>query len=178
MRRHRAELLRQAGRLDEAQEAASRGLRSRKTRPEWLSLAAEILQDKGRTEEARTLWREWLAVEQKSLAKASTPSAKYSFGWAVALGHARLGEKDLARAAIAQAPALPESTPTYALLWVEAPALVALQDWQRIAELLRRHSTDKNAFYFYDPCSSPELAPMRAVARYAELFSRCPPAKP
>jgi hypothetical protein len=129
----------------------------------------------GRADEARLLLKESVVAGRRSLGKARTPDAKWNLGWHVALAHARLGEKQLAREAIAAAGPPPESAPTSLILSVEIPALSALEDWEPIADLLRKQDDVKDAVFRYDPCSRPELAPMRADPRYSEWFSRCKP---
>lgn len=118
------------------------------------------------------LRRECLRGAQEALRKAETPQARWSAGWTVAEAHARLGEEDLARQAIARAGPAPEGAKVYEVLWVEARPLAALGERGRLGGLLREPAPSQRDRF--DPCISPEVAPMRGDARHRDIFARCP----
>ena len=138
MRTRRAELLRRAGRMREADDAVSAGLNNSHVRAIWLEQAARLRRAQGRTAEERALWQELLQGAENSTATTKDSSDGTSPRWSVVQYLARLGRIDEARARAAsiQSAASSADNPRRRL-YTELPARAALGDLDRVAELIR-----------------------------------------
>ena len=175
--RYQADLLRRAGRLDEAQAIVQRGLCDRKTRAGWTDgLSAAILEAAGEADEARALRERALAVALEREAQAETDEARRETAIRVAVEHASLSQPEPARAALERAaPPPPSDSKALAEQQLRVWVLATLGDLDQAAELLREPSMiEARGFGSFDPCGVEALEPMLADPRYADVVGHCP----
>lgn len=173
MRTRRAGLLRRAGRLREADDAVAAGLSDPKVRAFWLEEAARLRRAQGRAADEQALWQELLQGAEESVAATKGSSDRTALQWSIVQSLARLDRIDEARARAASIQDAPssEENPRYRL-YTELPARAAIGDFDRVAELIRAVPSVNRAYN--DPCQMEDLAPMRDVPKYDDIFKMCP----
>jgi len=173
MRTRRAELLRRVGRMREVDDAVAAGLSDAYVRAIWLDQAARLRRAQGRTAEERALWQELLRGAENSTATMKDSPEPTALQWSTVQYLARLGRLDEARARAASIPDAPTSADnSRRLVSAELHARAALGDLDRIAELIRVVPLVDRADV--DQCRMEDLAPMREVPKYNDLFKMCP----
>ena len=173
MRTRRAALLRRAGRMKEADDAVSRALDDRRRRAIWLEQAARLRHAQDRTADERALWQELLQGAETGLLAAKDAPERTALEWSAVQCLARFGQIDEARRRAASVEAAVDgAAEPRSRLEAELSARAALGDWNTVAELIRAVPIVERAYA--SPCQLEDLAPMREIPAYDDLFRLCP----